>query len=533
MAIQLDFQVAMPMNVLRTLNVVAEGVPSPSFTQLFDLVPTEAPLSEMRLLPSFVGAYFLQPPWFPILQNLTVLIVNGRDIHEPFGLLPGFTQIKIFEADRLPLPLYELNTNLPLLGTLQKLKLRASSVQWMAGRRFLCLEECAILLPHHWEAVQQHGVQLPFCRKLTYDGYPMTTVQCFHVPKISAMELRSHDCREQRVYQQLHHLCTVNGRVSELTTLHLTLQCSEKAFIKVLKYLGHLQKLVLCTAHSSPSWRSFLKSLTAEPSSKDWPEWSSWNPDYQKWEQWCSSQNWHTNVLPNLRYLGIQRPKGFSQSECLDNIPLLRLVGWTRAQLTPPLENLKVWEGRGTADNIMVDYTSTDYLDKHLGISNEKHDSTLVRGMVTHRLVIHASTTPLFQLNSTVLFSHLQDLEVSCYHDHEIAILPCLEQIKRLEIWHGIIPVCPLNIDLPLVHTLQWLRLGYSTTSWMLGRSFEKLRAFDLVERPNTRKNQSRRSRYEGLLARLPACTTLRLGNLSGDHLHFLSCPNAQILQWQ
>ena len=225
MASQLGFQGAMPMNVLKTLNVVAECVPSPSFTQLFDLVPTEAPLSEMRLFPSFVSAYFLQPPWIHILQSLTVLIVNGRNIHEPFELLPAFTQIKIFEADRLPIPLYELNTNLPLLGTLRKLKLRASSVKWMTGRRFTCLEECAILLPHHWEAVQQFEVQLPSCRKLAYDGYPMTTVQCFRVPKISAMELRSHDCREQRVYQQLHHLCTVDGWIlTHYTASHTPVQ---------------------------------------------------------------------------------------------------------------------------------------------------------------------------------------------------------------------------------------------------------------------------------------------------------------------
>jgi hypothetical protein len=221
---------------VETLHVVAGCVRSPSFTHLLDLVPTEAPLSELRLYPSFASAYFLQPHWFPVLQNLTVLIVNGRDIHEPFELLPTFTQLQIFEADHLPLPWYEPNTNLPLLCTLQKLQLRASSVQWMAGRQFPCLEECAILLPHHWEAVQQHGVQLPSCRKLTYHGYPMTTVQYFHVPQMRAMELGSHDCKERRVYQQLRHLCTVDGRISKLTRLHLTLQCSEQAFIKVLKY---------------------------------------------------------------------------------------------------------------------------------------------------------------------------------------------------------------------------------------------------------------------------------------------------------
>ena len=114
--------------------------------------------------------------------NLTVLIVNGRGIHGPFELLPAFTQLQIFGADHLPFLLYEPSTNLPLLQTIQKLHLRASSVQWMAGREFACLEDCAILLPHHWMTVQEHGVQFPSCRKLTYHGYPIIMIQYLHAP---------------------------------------------------------------------------------------------------------------------------------------------------------------------------------------------------------------------------------------------------------------------------------------------------------------------------------------------------------------
>ena len=173
LASQLGFQTARPMNMLRVLHVAAGCVHSPSFTHLLDLVPMEAPLSELRLYPSFASTHFLQPNWFLVLQNLTVLMVNGRGIHEPFSLLPAFTQLQIFEVDHLPLPRYEPNANLPLICTLRKLQIRASSMQWMAGREFTCLEECAILFPHHWMAVQQHAVQLPSCVKLTYHGYPM------------------------------------------------------------------------------------------------------------------------------------------------------------------------------------------------------------------------------------------------------------------------------------------------------------------------------------------------------------------------
>ena len=533
LAIQLGVQVANPMKVLKVLHVAAGCVHSPSFARLLDLVPTEAPLSELRLHPLFAITHFLQPHWLPVLGNLTVLIINGRDMDKPFELLPTFTRLQIFEADRLRLPLYEPNSNLPLLCTLRKLQLRACSIQWMAGRQFPCLEECAILLPRHWEVIQRHKAQLPSCKKLTYHGYPMTTAQYFHVPEMRAMELKSHDCNEQRVYRQLRHLCRVDGRISKLTVLHLTFQCSEQVLIKVLKYLVPLQELILSISHPSPSWQHFLESLAANPSTNEQPRWYPWEDSYhhhQRWEKWCSSQTWHVNVLPHLKYLGIQCPTGFSQSECIENFPLFRLVGWTRKKMTPRLEHLEVWERRGSMDDIVVDYISTGYLDKHPEISHQLDDVMIVRGMVTQHLIIYHFDTSLHQLHSTPLFRWLQHLVLIWHHNHEIPILPYLEQIKRLQIDHGIIPGYSLNLDLPLTHTLQLLELKSTAVSWMLGRTFKALRGFQIHYIQFPPENQSG---YEGLLVDLPACTTLTLKTCSSDILRLLSCSNIQILRWE
>ena len=526
---RLGIRAASPMNVLEVLHIAPGCMESPSFSHLLNLVPVEAPLRELKLHALFSSAYFLQPRWFPVLQNLTVLIVSGRGIHEPFDLLPTFTQLQIFEADRLRLPFYEPITNLPLLCTLRKLRLRACSVQWMAGRQFPYLEECAILLPRHWEVIQQHEVQFPSCKRLSYYGHPMTTARYFYVPKMRSMELISHDCNEQRVYQHLRHLCKVDGRISKLTTLHLTFQCSEQVLVKLLKYLVPLRELVLSIAHPSPSWQNWLESLAAKPSTNEWPTWYPWIEEHQQWDKWCSSQIWHAKVLPNLKYLGIQCPKGFSQSECLDNLPLLRLVGWTRAHLTPPLEHLKVWEGKGSIDDIAVDYISTGYLYKHLGSSSEEYDAMIVKGMAIRSLIICDSDTPLFQLQFTVFFRQLQHLKLTCYDNHEITILPCLEQIKSLEIENGIIPVYSLNLDFPLTRTLHWLILHSSTFSWMLGRSFKSLREFQIDWSPFPPENLSM---HEGLQVDLPACTTLKLENCSMGRFRFLSCSNVQTLCW-
>ena len=530
LASQFGFDGANKTNVLKVLHVAAGCVHSPSFTHLLDLVPADAPLSELKLRPSFASTHFLQPVWYPVLQNLTVLVVNGRDIQEPFALLPAFTRLHTFEADHLAIPLYTSDTNLPLLCTLQKLHLRASSIHWMAAREFPILEECAILLPRHLEEVQLHEVQLPLCNTLTFHGFPMTTLQHFHVPEIKVMELRSHDCEARRVYEQLHQLCTVDERVSKLTKLHLTFQCSERGLVKVLKYLLALNELILSIANPSISWKKLLESLVAKPSTIDWPELALGQVDHQQWEQRCSSQTWGVNVLKNLTYFEIQCPKRASQSVCIYNCPLLRLVGWTRQHLDSPLEHLKVSEGRGTEDDTVVDYISTGYLDKHPDLLSGDYDSTIVIAMATRRLLIRDPMNPLFQLHSTFLFRLLHDLELDYYRDHEITILPSLEQIKKLEIWHGIIPAYPSSVELPLSQTLQWLRLCHSTFSWMLGRTFKALREFWVEDLLDAREIPSGQ---ETLQVHLPACTTLQFGNLSENPLHLWSCPNVQILRWE
>jgi len=181
-------------------------------------------------------------------------------------------------------------------------------------------------------------------------------------------------------------------------------------------------------------------------------------------------------------------------------------------------------------DDIAVDYTSTDYLDKHLGVSSKECDATIVRAIVTRRLAIEFPDTPLFRLrHSTGLFRQLRHLELICKPNHRILILPYLEQIERLEIWRGSIPEDSLNLDLPLTHTLQWLELRLSTSSWMLGRTFKALREFRVFGSPDEPENCSR---HEGLQVDLPACTALQLMYCSMDYLRFLSCSNVQSLRW-
>jgi hypothetical protein len=405
--------------------------------------------------------------------------------------------------------------------------MRAVPIHWMAGREFRCIEDCTIIHAIGQQSIQQR-IDLPCCWTLTYEGHPISTLQHFNAPQVKQIMLKSYDTKRRRVQQHFDHLCRSDGKMSQLHTLHLMLQCNEKDLIKVLKYTDLLQELLVSIAYPSSLWVTFLESLAAEPSDKDWPmsslpglwEIRKYSDDVAKW----SSQTWHSNVLPHLRYLGIQSPKGFSQSECLDYCPVLAFVAWTRKQLRPPLEHLKVWERRGTTDDIVVDYISTESLGKHLGTPKTGYYWGIVFGMVTQHLSIDYEAFPLFrQLHSTVLFKQLQTLRLWDLDD-ETHILPYLGQIKDMVIWRTRIPAYSVDIDLPCVHTLQKLELRDSTYSWMVGRTFHTLKECSI------QNSSEDLSAYKQVQVHLPACTKLEWLGSAVDYMH-LSHPNVQILE--
>ena len=346
---------------------------------------------------------------------------------------------------------------------------------------------------------------------------------------MKGLGLGSHDDDKQRVYQQLQHLCSSYICASKLTSLHLTVQCCQKRLVKVVKYMEFLEELDLCITYPS-SLGNFLLSLAAEPSSKDWPEWVSWIrfADHEPgWTAWCSSQTWHTNILPSLKSLSIQSIKSLSTPKCLDSLLILRLVAWTRSQSSAPLEHLKVWESRGATNDIVTDYISTGYLDRHFGISSEGYDSVIVRAMVTQFLVTRDSAF-CNKFHSTVLFKRLQVLRISVLRDGS-HILPYLDQIEELEITNIRSPTYSLDVDLPLVCTLRVLCLNFSTFSWMLGRLFKVLKKIIFNYLSDTNEDLVR---FKGMQVNVPACEELYCLHRSLDCFLFFSCPNLQTFRW-
>ena len=191
------------------------------------------------------------------------------------------------------------------------------------------------------------------------------------------------------------------------------------------------------------------------------------------------------------------------------------------------MEHLKVWESRGATNDNVTDYISTGYLHRRFGISSVVHDSMIVRGMVTQSLVIHDSALSE-NFYSTVLFKRLQALDMHACNDAS-HILPYLDQIKELTIEASRIPAYSLDVDLPLVHTLRFLSLNFSTFSWMLGRVFKVLKKCILRYQEDTNEDLVR---FDGMRVNMPACEALRCHYCPLDYFLFISCPNLQTLDW-
>jgi hypothetical protein len=196
--------------------------------------------------------------------------------------------------------------------------------------------------------------------------------------------------------------------------------------------------------------------------------------------------------------------------------------------LTPPLEHLKVWEGRGTSGDIVVDYISTEYLDKHLGTSREQYDTMIVSGMVTQKLAIDYRITPLFKLlHSSVLFRQLMAVTLKNV-GNEMHPLPYLERLDELEISFTTTPTYSLDIALPCVCAVQQLALSYSTFCWMIGRTFQALKQCCFAYLQDDFQDWSR---LKGLQVDMPVCIKLQHYGRELVHFTFLSCPIVQTLQ--
>ena len=182
----------------------------------------------------------VQPAHFQIFSSLTTLRFICRRMPNPVDILPYLHKLEIFEAHHLSLPNYSLAADLPLTQILRVLHLKSVSVQWIAGRTFPALKECAMIFPHHVDTIQ--SVYMPSCSILKYDSNNLGALEHFHHPPLDRLEIK---CGQWRTWRGTLQLVAVHPifAAQSLTCLHLEIKCSERLLEYMLRLVSALEEL--------------------------------------------------------------------------------------------------------------------------------------------------------------------------------------------------------------------------------------------------------------------------------------------------
>ena len=204
--------------------------------------------------------YLLQPAHFQIFSLLTTLKLICRGMQNPVDILPSLHKLQIFEIHHLLLPMYPPGVDLPLVQTLRVLHLKSVSVQWMAGRVFLALEECSIIFPHHADTIQ--SVYMPSCSILKYDSNNLGALEHFHISHLDKLGIKCGQWRSWRGSPQLAVLHSTFAAQS-LTWLHLEIKCSERLLTYMLRLVPTLEELWMRLSSPHALSNAFFLALAA------------------------------------------------------------------------------------------------------------------------------------------------------------------------------------------------------------------------------------------------------------------------------
>jgi hypothetical protein len=419
-------------------------------------------LHELKLRSPFSSKSFLEKDLSYTHHRLTTFIVNGKQLGEPVDILPRFERLEWLHAQHLPLPDYEATTDLPLVQTLCHLHLEATSIQWIGGRDFGRLDHCVINLPQRHQTFQPVG--FPVCKDLAFDGHPLRTLGLIRASSVDKVLIRSHDTDKGRVNAFLAQIQARGEMFSTLRSLHLHIQCGQRAMVNAFHCMNRLEELTLSLQHPSDFGRALFHALRAKCS----PLVNSIG----------TLKCWWVEVLPSLTSLRLHYMRGHRSDADYETIPLVRAVAWSREQASSLME-LKVWVGNHNA----VDYASTDYFREHLGMEEccRNLDNLVCTSTFTQELTIHDKSWCCLtnhldpKLETLAIFSRLKILEIRGWFHINLSDLKPLRQIENLRVTHAVLVPVPPDTRLPLFSTLREIYLDDTPTKWMSGHVFVNL----------------------------------------------------------
>ena len=313
--------------------------------QLLEVVGSSShdELTDMEISSPYAMGRLAQPYFATIFHHLVTFKVKVREMRTEVDILTSLERLETLEAHHLRLPSYSLDTDLPLVRTLKRMKIKLASVQWMAGRIFPNMEECTIIRPFYPETLGPGGgVGLPICTQFTYDDHTIDVLPNFYIPKLDTLTIRNDAWNKGRGSTQL--AAVWSGMASRATplkprVLHLDTLCYDQYLINALGVLPELEELYLGLVRPDGLGRMFFGALEAENGR------GSHSP----------SATYAFGLCPNLRTFGIRYHHWIRHGERDEITPLLHRMIETRQRVGAPLQSVKFWAPKDILDEQAVE----------------------------------------------------------------------------------------------------------------------------------------------------------------------------------
>jgi len=464
-----------PMMQLRHLNIT-EPVLSPLLRLLLQNVSTAAVgrLVSMEIHSFPAVQYLLQSGHSSICRSLTTFIAKVPKMTQPVDLLPHFMQLEVLELTNLLLPVVDSGSPLPLAHTLHHLYLKSVSIQWMGGRVFSQLENCTIISPLTGPS-PHHDVQLPACTELRFENWNISPIGQFFAPALDHLRVKSNAWSPYIGNGQVTQLVSAGfGVALQPKTLSLSVACKERVLLGVLQLLPELIELRLDLPRPSALGKHFFTGLLAKPGNQvaDNSRFG-WRELFRE-----NRTGWRCTVCPYLRVLELKYQQWLRPGSNDDFLPPLLALSWSREKTVTPLRlhvhyksSMHSWESLNSIPPQVLGVISC------LNIPESSQVNDLSLKTKTWNIAV-------FENALVIPFLHrLQVLEItkpSIAERQILNVLPSFHELRDLKLSYVDVP--PLNVDLPLVHTLRNLCLWDSTLAWMNGLVFTKLQRFAVDE---------------------------------------------------
>jgi hypothetical protein len=136
--------------------------------------------------------YLAHHPFSIFLHRITELTISIRSrwsFPDPVDILRHCRRLESLALQNALLSPCSSDKELPLLKTLCKLTLNATSIHWMSGRAFPTLRECRITQPDQKELQQLLIIHLPVCILLEYYDGPLELLSKVHAPHLRSLTI--------------------------------------------------------------------------------------------------------------------------------------------------------------------------------------------------------------------------------------------------------------------------------------------------------------------------------------------------------